>query len=108
MADTFHIMGDDVYFRGYRVATLATDTPATVRDEAEAALDAYHPDAIDPDEHKANLADLESAQGEAYDASVRIGELERELEDERDTSAALRAQIEALEADLDALEKAKP
>ena len=102
VADTFHIMGDDVYFRGYRVATLATDTPATVRDEAEAALDAYHPDAINPDDHKADMKEKDQELEAALADQAR--EYEADLKDERGTVAALREQIEALEAEIARLE----
>ena len=100
MADTFHITGDDVYFRGYLIATLATDTPATIRDAAEAALDAYHPDAIDPEEHDAALKENEEELYAALADQAR--EYEVDLEAERAENAGLRRQIETLDAELDA------
>ena len=33
--DVFDVMGDDVYFRGFKIATLSNDIPATIREEAE-------------------------------------------------------------------------
>ena len=82
-------------------------TRGEVRDAVEAALDAYHPDAIDPDDHKADLTALEDAEGKVYDLTERVSELERELEDERDTVARLQARIAELEEDLDAPADAK-
>ena len=39
MANTFHRMGPDVYYNGYKVAVLRGDVPATVLDDVEAALE---------------------------------------------------------------------
>ena len=98
MADTFHITGDDVYFCGFLVATLRNDTPATIRDAAEAALDAYHPDAIDPEDHKADMKEKDQELEAALADQAK--EYEADLKDERGTVAALREQIEALEAEV--------
>lgn len=95
-ADTFHVTGFNVYFRGFHVATLSPRAPHTVMADVEEALEAYHLDAIDPDEHKADLDALEEAEGDLYDANERICELERELENERDTIERLRAQIDIM------------
>lgn len=108
MTDTFHVTGGGVFFRGYYVAQLFSDNvPATVRDAVEQALHAYHPDAIDPNEHKGDLDALEEAEGKVYDLTERVQELERELEDERDTVARLQARVAELEAARDAPADAK-
>jgi predicted RNase H-like nuclease (RuvC/YqgF family) len=109
MADTFHVTGEDLFFRGYHVAKLLTaGVPATVQDAVDEALHAYHPDAIDPDEHKGDLDALEDAEGKVYDLTERVRELERELEDERDTVAKLQARVAALEEELEAFEAKAP
>lgn len=97
MANTFHRQGHDVYYRGYLVAALLpSDAPPTIMAEVEEMLDACDPDAIDPDEHKADLDALEKAEGDLDDAKERIAQLERELEDERDTIERLRNQIDVM------------
>ena len=102
MADTFHRVGHMVYFNGYLVAELRGDVPATIRDAAEAALDAYHPDAIDPNDHKADMEEKDQELEAALAEQAK--EYEADLKDERGTIAALREQIEALEAELDDME----
>lgn len=82
MANTFHRIGSDVYFAGYKVAILRGDVPATILDEVEAALDAYDEDAVP-------LADYNAVNDEAD----RVPYLEREI-------AHLNGQIITLEAAL--------
>jgi U3 small nucleolar ribonucleoprotein component len=82
MANTFHRMGADVYFAGYKVAILRGDVPATILDEVEAALDAYDPDAVNPEDHNAVKEDAD-----------RVPYFEREI-------AQLNGQIITLEAAL--------
>jgi len=80
--NTFHSVGADGYFAGYKVATLRGEVPATILDEGEAALDAYDEDAVP-------LADYNAVNDEAD----RVPYLEREI-------AQLNGQISTLEAAL--------
>jgi hypothetical protein len=75
-------MGADVYFAGYKIAILRGDVPATILGEVEAALDAYDPDAVSPEDYKA-----------AKDDADRLQYCEREI-------AQLNGQISTLEAAL--------
>ena len=60
MANTFHRVGADVYFAGYKVAILRGDVPATILGEVEEALDAYDPDAVLLADHEAALAERDA------------------------------------------------
>tara|TARA_R110000868_G_scaffold68622_4_gene202812 strand:- start:2584 stop:2859 length:276 start_codon:yes stop_codon:yes gene_type:complete len=82
MANTFHRVGSDVYFAGYKVAILRGDVPASILDEVEAALDAYDEDAVSPEDYNA-----------VNEEADRVPYLEREI-------AQLNGQISTLEAAL--------
>lgn len=101
MADTFHITGFNVYFRGFHVATLETRAPETVMADVVEALHDVDPELI----HTA--AELAAEYDDGYrdgarEADDEIKQLKETLAAEQRYSDDLRSQIAALESMLKA------
>ena len=77
MHDHFHVMGDDVYLRGILVASLSVSVPATIREAAEALLDAAN---TEDDGAEGLINELCEATDKRDEARARVSELEREIE----------------------------
>lgn len=87
MANTFHRVGASVYLRGFHVATLNEDAPATILDETEQIIDECEDDSVPAETHAAELKELEEA------ASATEKRLRKELKALRRENSELLAQL---------------